>query len=800
MRFTLSWLKEHLETEASLAEIADKLTMIGLEIEEVVDRSRGLEAFVAARVLEAKPHPNADRLRVCKVDDGSQVFDVVCGAPNARSGMIGVFATAGMYIPGIKVTLKKASIRGAESNGMLLSGDEMGINDDHTGIIELPEGTPIGSPAVEAMGLSDPIIDVAVTPNRGDCLGVRGIARDLAAAGLGRLKPLDDSPVKGAFKSPIAVRRDLDEAHANACPMFVGRYFRGVTNGDSPQWLKDRLVAVGLRPISALVDITNYFTIGLGRPLHVFDADKVKGDIHVRMGRPGEKLAALNGKEYEIDGEMTVIADDEVAEGLGGVIGGEPSGCTETTRNVFLETAWFDPVRTAATGRRLNLQTDARFRFERGVDPAFLVAATELATKMIRELCGGEASELVIAGEEPAWRRLITYRPERTATLGGVTLAEQDQRRILQTIGCEVSGTAEAWSVVPPSWRGDMVGEADVVEEILRLHGYHHIPSVPLTRELTLPGAARTPEQRRASMARRTLASRGLVEAVTMAFVPAAQAELFGGAKESLRLVNPISADLDAVRPSVLPNLVSAAGRNADRGVSDLALFEVGPQYAGDRPEDQALVAAGVRAGKAGPKHWATPARPVDAFDAKADALALLAALGAPVENLQTTADAPAWYHPGRSGALRLGPKAIALFGELHPRIARKLGVKGPVAAFEVFLDALPRPKAKKGAAKPMLVLPAFQPVERDFAFVLDEGIAAEAVVRAVRQAEKQLIAEVRVFDQFAGPSLGEGRKSLAVNVVLQPVEKTLTDAEIEAVAKRVVDAVAKATGGTLRT
>lgn len=800
MKFTLAWLKEHLDTDATLTEIADKLTMIGLEIEEVVDRAKGLEQFVAARVVEAKQHPNADRLRVCKVDNGREVLDVVCGAHNARAGMIGVFATAGMYIPGIKVTLKKASIRGAESNGMLLSGDEMGISDDHSGIIELPEGTPIGSPAVAAMGLADPVIDVAVTPNRGDCLGVRGIARDLAAAGLGALKPLDEAPVKGSFKSPIAVRRDLDEGHASACPMFVGRYIRGVKNGDSPQWLKDRLTAVGLRPISALVDVTNYFTIGLGRPLHVFDADKVKGDIHVRMARDGETLAALNGKQYVLDAEMTVIADDETTEGLAGVIGGEASGCTETTRNVFLETAYFDAVRTASTGRRLNLQTDARFRFERGVDPAFLVPAAELATRMILELCGGEASELVVAGEEPAWRRLITYRPARTATLGGVTLAEQDQRRILQTLGCEVSGTAEAWSVVPPSWRSDMVGEPDVVEEILRLHGYHHIPSVPLTREATLPGAARSPEQRRAALARRTLASRGLVEAITMAFAPAAHAELFGGVNETLRLVNPISADLDVMRPSVLPNLIAAAGRNADRGVSDLALFEVGPQYAGDRPEDQAAIAAGVRAGKAGPRHWAAPARPVDAFDAKGDAMALLAALGLPVENLQTTADAPAWYHPGRSGVLRLGPKAVAFFGELHPRVLRKLGVKGPAAAFETFLDALPRAKARKGAAKPMLALSAFQPLERDFAFVLDDKVAAEAVVRAVKSADKQLIAEVRVFDLFAGPSLGEGRKSLAVNVVLQPVEKTLTDAEIEAVAKRIVDAVAKATGGVLRT
>ncbi len=800
MKFTLSWLKQHLDTDASLETIVETLTMIGLELEDVTDRGKGLERFVTARVLEAKQHPNADRLRVCQVDNGTEVFEVVCGAPNARTGLIGVFATDGMYIPGIDVTLKRSAIRGVESCGMLLSEREMGLSDNHTGIVELPEGTAIGVPAIEAMGLSDPVIDVAVTPNRGDCLGVRGVARDLAAAGIGTLKPLDTTPLEGKFESPIRVRFDLDEGRENACPYFVGRYIRGVKNGESPQWLKDMLLAVGLRPISALVDITNYFTIGLCRPLHVFDADKVKGGIHVRMGRPGEKILGLNGKEYELDGEMTVIADDAEAEGLGGVMGGDLSGCTEQTVNVFLECAYFDSVRTASTGRRLNLQTDARFRFERGVDPAFLVDATELATRMILDLCGGEASTLVVTGAEPAWRRKIAFRPERTATLGGVDLPDEEKRRILETLGFDVALNDGAWSVVPPSWRSDVEGEACVVEEVLRIHGYHHIPVVPLVRESSLPSVARTAEQRRDALARRILASRGMVEAVTMSFLPAETAELFGGADASLRLVNPISADLDAMRPSVLPNLVVACGRNADRGIGDLALFEVGPQYGGDRPDDQVTVAAGVRAGRTGSRHWAAPPRTVDAFDAKADALGLLSALGAPVDSLQVTADAPAWYHPGRSGVLRLGPKnVIAVFGEIHPGILRRLGAKGPVAAFEVFIGNLPKAKARKGAAKPHLVLSAFQPVERDFAFVIDSDVAADAVVRAVRAADKSLISQVRVFDLFSGASLGTGKKSIAVNVVLQPTEKTLTDSDIEAVAGRVVAGVAKATGGVLR-
>ncbi len=801
MKFTLSWLKDHLDTDATLDEIAERLTMIGLEIEEVQDRAAGLEDFVVARVLEAKPHPNADKLQLCSVDTGAgDPMEVVCGAPNARTGLVGVFAASGCYIPGIDMTLKKAKIRGVESNGMLLSEREMGISDEHGGIIELAESSEIGTPAVDALGLNDPVIEIAITPNRGDCLGVRGVARDLAASGLGTLKPLAAEPVPGGFESPKTVHLDFGADAGDACPYFVGRTIRGVENRESPQWVKDRLTAIGLRPISALVDITNYVSYDLCRPLHVFDADKVDGDIHVRPAKAGEKLSALDGKEYELGDGMTVIAGEGGAEALAGVMGGEESGCVEATTTVFLEVAYFDPVRTAHTGRALNLQSDARYRFERGVDPAFLPDAAEIATRMVLDFCGGEASEVVVAGAEPEWRRNFTLRLDRCLTLGGVDVPVDEQKRILSVLGCELREDGDALEVAPPSWRPDIVGEPDLVEEILRIHGYHNIPSTPLMRERALPAPALDPEQRRRATARRVLAGRGLIEAVTYSFLPSAHADRFGGASESLRLTNPISSELDVMRPSLLPNLIAAAGRNADRGQRDAALFEVGPRFFGGMPEEQDLVAAAIRSGRTGHRNWASPPRPVDVYDIKADVLALLDALGAPVDSLQITTDAPDWLHPGRSGVMRLGPKTVmAHFGEIHPGALQALDVKGPVVGFELFFDNLPRKKAKKGAARTHLKLSPFQPLERDFAFVVDEGVEAGAVIAAARNADRKLIDDVRVFDVFAGGNVGEGKKSIAVNVTLQPIEKTLTDAEIEKVGDKVVAAVAKTTGGMLR-
>ena len=800
MKFLISWLKEHLQTDCPLDQITDTLTMTGLEVEKVTDRAKQLAGFVVARVVSAEPHPGADKLRVCIVDSGAETHQVVCGAPNARAGMKGVFAAVGSYVPGTDMTLKRAHIRGVESNGMLLSEREMGLSDDHDGIVDLPADATVGARAIDVMGLADPVIEIAVTPNRGDCLGVRGIARDLAAAGLGTLKPLTAAAVPGTFASPVKVHLDLPDGKKSACPYFVGRLIRGVHNGESPRWLKDRLLSIGLRPIAALVDITNLLTFDLGRPLHVFDADLVSGDIRARLAKPGERMIGLNGKEYLLDDDMTVIADDQGAEALGGVMGGERTGCTEKTVNVFIESALFDPVRTAATGRKLNIQSDARYRFERGIDASFLEHGMEIATRLVLDLCGGEPSELVVAGGAPERQPAITLRLARIRELAGIEVPRGEVERILAVLGFLVEGPPEALRVTVPPWRNDIVGEACLVEEVIRIHGLDKVPAVPMMRDSALPKPALSPGQRRRAGLRRALAARGLVEAVTVSFMASSQADLFGGVPDGLRLVNPISSDLDVMRPSVLPNLIAAAGRNRDRGIADARLFELGPQFHGGQPGEQRLVAAGIRAGQAAPRHWSAPPRAVDAFDAKADALAAIAAAGGPVAKVQVMDGAPEWYHPGRSGTLRLGPKTVlAAFGEVHPGVLAEMGVKGPVAAFELFVDALPKQKTRASAAKPHLALSSLQPVERDFAFVVDAGLAAETALRAARGADNKLIADVYLFDSFSGEGLGAGKKSLAMGVVLQPIDQTLTDADIEAVSARIIAAVEKATGGSLR-
>jgi phenylalanyl-tRNA synthetase beta chain len=795
MKTTLSWLKSHLATNASLDDIVARLVMLGIEVEGVVDRAAALAPFRVAHVVSAEPHPNAERLRVCIVDTGSERLQVVCGAPNARTGMRGVFAPVGSTIPRTGLLLKQSMIRGVASNGMLCSGYEMGVSDDHDGIIELVPDAPVGESFAKVAGLDDAVIEVKVTPNRADCLGVHGIARDLAAAGLGKLILPDAAPVEGRFASPTWVH--LATLDQKACPLFIGRTIRGVRNGPSPRWLQDRLTAIGLRPISALVDITNFLTFDLNRPLHVFDTARIAGDLVVREARAGERIKALNGREYALDAQMTVIADDAEVLSLGGVIGGESTGCGETTTDVFVEAALFDPVRTAATGRKLSLQSDARYRFERGLDPAFVAPGMEIATRLILELCGGEPSAPVVAGAVPEWQRSYRLRPDRVATLGGVDLPGETQRRILEALGFGVAETGGGLTVAPPSWRGDIEGEADLVEEVLRVHGYDAIAAVPLERDTALPRPALDPAQRRVGFVRRTLAARGLVEAVTFSFMAAGDAALFGGVKPELRLINPISADLDVMRPSILPNLLAAARRNADRGLADSALFEVGAQYHDDTPEGQATVAAGLRHGQSGPRHWRDPGRPIDAFAAKADALAALAAAGTPTENLQASADPPAWYHPGRAGTLRLGAKVLAHFGEVHPAVLAACALKGPAAGFEVFLDAVPPPRKARGRAP--LKLSPFQPVERDFAFLVPADLPAETLLRAARGVDRTLIAEIRLFDVYAGAGLPAGRKSLAITVVLQPEEATLTDEQIEAFSIRLVAQVAKATGGELR-
>ena len=797
MKTTLAWLKTHLETTASLDAIVEKLVMLGLEVDAVENRGKALAPFVVAQVLSAESHPNADKLRVCMVDTGSERLQVVCGAPNARAGMRGVFAPAGTVIPRSGMVLKESMIRGVASKGMLCSGHELGLSEDHEGIIELAADAPVGASFAQLMGLDDPVLDIKVTPNRGDCLGVRGIARDLAASGIGRLLPLDATPVPGRFASPIAVH--LAGPDDKACPLFIGRMIRGLRNGPSPRWLQDRLTAIGLRPISALVDITNFLTFDAGRPLHVFDADKIGGDLVVRGARPGETLPALNGKTYALDPEMAVIADDDEVLSLGGVIGGASSGCSDATTDVFIEAALFDPVRTAATGRKLQLQSDARYRFERGVDPEFTRPGLEIATRLILELCGGEPGDVTIAGALPKAIPALAFPPALVRSLGGVDVPTGECVGILGALGFVSEAQAGALLVRVPSWRHDIAGNADLVEEILRIHGYDHIPAVPLLRETPLPKPALTPAQRRTGFVRRSLAARGLVEAVTFSFMHGKIAELFGQVPDTLRLANPISADLDVMRPSILPNLLGAAQRNADRGFPDGALFEIGPQYRDDTPEGQDLMAAGMRSGRTGPKRWDDPGHPVDAMMAKADALAAVAASGLAPESVQVSADPPDWYHPGRAGTLRLGPKVLGYFGELHPGVLEEMDVTGPAVGFEIFLGHVPLPRAKQGRSRPPLKLSPLQPVERDFAFVVPAELPAETLLRAARTVDKRLVRDVRLFDVYHGPGVGEGRKSLAITVVLQPEEATLTDKEIEAFSEKLIAQVEKATGGSLR-
>jgi phenylalanyl-tRNA synthetase beta chain len=794
MKTTIDWLRTHLDTDAPVGAIVDRLVMLGHDVEGVENRAEALAPFTIASVLSAERHPNADRLKVCLVDTGKAQVQVVCGAPNAHAGMKGVFAPAGTVIPRTGALLKETVIRGIASRGMLCSAYELGLGEDHEGVIELPEDAPVGEQYAGYAGLGDTVLDIKVTPNRADCLGVRGIARDLAAAGLGRLKPLDATPVAGGFRSPIGIQID----DHSACPLFLGRHLRGLHNGSSPDWLRRRLEAIGLRPISALVDITNFMTFDLNRPLHVFDAGRLQGDLTVRFARPGETLLALNGQEYALDTEISAIADKAGVRSLGGVIGGEATGCTEATTEVFIEAALFDPVRTAATGRRLNISSDARYRFERGLDPAFVRDGLEIATGLMLERCGGEASEIVTAGAVPDWRRRYVLRRERPATLGGLDVPPEESAAILTALGFAVEQQAGGdLAAEPPSWRGDIEGEADLVEEIVRVKGYDKIPAVTLDRDTALARPSLNRVQRRAELVRRTLAERGLTEAVTFSFISVREAELFGGSKPELRLVNPISADLDVMRPSLLPGLVSAARRNADRGFPDVALFELGPLYRDDTPKGQAQVAAGLRAGRAGAKHWREGVREADLYDVKADALGALAAMAAPVDNIQATADPPAWYHPGRGGTLRLGPKVLGAFGELHPAVVEALDTRPPLAGFEVFLDEVPDPRALR--AKPPLHLSVFQRIDRDFAFVVDRELPAETLLHAARGVDRKLVSEIRLFDVYEGTGLPEGKKSLAITVVLQPQERTLTDAEIEGFSTRLIAQVEKATGGKLR-
>jgi phenylalanyl-tRNA synthetase beta chain len=803
MKFTLAWLKQHLDTKASVAEIVDTLTRIGLEVEKVFDPATALSTFRVARVIKCEKHPNADKLQVCEVDTGTERLQVVCGALNARAGLKGVFAPVGSHIPGLDLTLTKAKIRGMESSGMLLSERELELSDEHTGIIELPADAKVGSPAASALGLDDVVIEVAVTPNRPDCLGVRGIARYLAAAELGKLRADTIKPVKGSFANPIKIKLEFDKATADACSIFAGRLVRGVKNGPSPEWLQRRLKAIGLRPINALVDITNYISYDRGRPLHVYDADKLKGAIAARLGRKGESFAALDSRTYAVDAEMCVIADEARVLGLGGVMGGEETGCTDATTNVFIESAYFDPKRTARTGRKLNIQSDARHRFERGVDPDFVLPGLELAMALVLDLCGGSASKIEVAGKAPKPNAPFAFDTRLVKRLSGLDLKAGEIKRLLASLCIELKGTPPKFKAAPPSWRPDITGPADLVEEVVQLVGVDRVPSTPMPRGSGVARPVLTEGQKRQRLVRRALAARGFVEAVTWSFIPPVEAKLFGGGQADLILSNPISTALAAMRPGLLPGLVTAAQRNRDRGFADGALFELGHAYNGARAEDQFIAAAGIRFGQSAMqgsgRHWSGEAAAADVFTAKADAVAALAALGLDPASVMVAREAPAWFHPGRSGALKLGPKVtLGVFGELHPEVLTKLGADAPLAVFELYLDAIP-PAKRRSVTKPALEASDLQPLRRDFAFLLNADVPAGDVVRAAASADRALITKVGVFDVFTGKGVPEGKKSLAIEVTLQPRDKTPTDQEIEAIAARIVTAVIKATGGELR-
>ncbi|HEX8574320.1 MAG TPA: phenylalanine--tRNA ligase subunit beta [Allosphingosinicella sp.] len=802
MKFTLSWLKEHLETEASLEQVTETLTAIGLEVEGVENAAEKLAPFTVARILTAERHPQADKLQVLTVDAGTgEAIQVVCGAPNARAGMLGVFGAPGAYVPGSDLTLKVAAIRGVESRGMMCSVRELELGDEHDGIIELPAEAPVGAAYAQWAGLDDPVIEVNVTPNRQDCMGVHGIARDLAAAGLGRLRPVAPPEVESRFPCPVEIRIEDEEG----CPAFYGRAVRGVRNGPSPAWLQQRLKAVGQRPISALVDMTNYIMLSYGRPLHVYDLARLSGAVVARRAREGESMTALNGKSYSLDPSMIVIADDRGVHDIGGIMGGEHSGVTEETTDILIECAYFDPAHIARTGQKLALASDARTRFERGVDPDFVETGIALATAMAIELAGGEASETVRAGRPPRLDKVVDYRPERARELGGIDIGPERQSEILERLGFEVTelsgegpGPAErkaaAWRIRAPSWRRDIDGSADIVEEVARIEGFDKVAATPLPRA---PGVARptaTAEQKLERRVRRT-AARGLHEAVTWSFIAEAEAAPFGGS--AWILDNPISEELKAMRPSLLPGLLAAARRNADRGAGSIRLFEIGRRYLadGERPT-LGLVLAGERS----PRHWRGPrAGEFDAFDAKAEALALLAAAGAPTDNLQSLPGAGQVYHPGRSARLALGPKAVlAEYGELHPATLKAFDLDGPVFAAEIFLDSIPQKRGSGGRMREAYAPPALQAVKRDFAFLTAAEAPAEALLKAVRGADRQSIASVSLFDVFTGPGVPEGEKSLAVEVVLQPGDKSFTEEELRALSDRIVAAAAR-TGARLR-
>jgi phenylalanyl-tRNA synthetase beta chain len=797
MKFTLSWLKHHLETDATVDQIAEALTDLGLEVEGVENPAAKLADFTIGYVESAEKHPDADKLRVCQVQTNHGLTQIICGAPNARAGITVVVASPGTYVPGIDTTIGVGKIRGIESHGMMCSEREMELSEEHDGIIELPSGT-VGQSFSDWLAEHqpekvDPVIEIAITPNRPDALGVRGVARDLAARGLGKLKDITVAPVPATFTADLSV--SIDDDTRDGCPVFAGRLIRGVKNGPSPAWLQTQLRAIGLRPISFLVDVTNWFTYDLNRPLHVFDADKVQGNIRVHRAKGGETILALDDKTYNLQQGQIAISDDQGVESIAGIMGGDATGCTEDTVNVFVESAYWDPVQIAYTGRALKINSDARYRFERGIDPAFTLEGLEHAVRMIVDHAGGEASDLILAGEVPDTSRAYRLDAQRVISLVGMDIPESTQRQTLTALGFRLEGDMAH----VPSWRPDVQGEADLVEEVARIASLTKLQGKPMPRmNAGVPKPILTVPQQRQQTARRTMAALGYNECVTYSFVDAQAASLFGGGDDATMLENPISSELSHMRPNLLPGLLRAAARNQARGFMDMALFEVGAGFHGGEPGEQHNLITGILIGKTASKEVHGTSRAVDLYDAKADAESVLAAIGAPAK-VQILRGAEEWWHPGRHGKICLGPKKVlAVFGELHPKVLRAMDIKGTAVAFCIWPDEIPVPKAKT-ASRPALVATDLQAVERDFAFIVDDKVEALTLVNAAAGADKALIADVRVFDQFIGGNLGEGKKSIAVTVRLQPTEATLKDADIEAVSARIVDKVTKATGGTLR-
>jgi len=794
MKFTLSWLKEHLDTNATVDEIAETLTKIGLEVEEVFNPAATLNGFITAEVETYEKHPDSDHLGLLTVNTGKEKLQVVCGAPNCKQGLKGIFAPVGTVIPCYNEVLKVGKIRGVESFGMMCSERELGVGDDHNGIIELSADTPIGISAVEVLNI-DPVIEIAITPNRAECLGVRGVARDLAAAGLGKLKPLHINHVEGTFVSPIKVSVQNTEA----CPTYVGRYIKGVNNkAETPKWMKDRLTAIGLRPISPLVDITNYINYDMARPLHVFDADKLCGNITVRMAKDGEKFISLEEKEYALDDKSLGICDDEGIQCLGGIMGGLEKGVSADTANVFLECALFAPECIARTGRKFQIDSDSRYRYERWVDPCSNVLGSDYAVQMILDICGGDVSEMEVAGSEDCAERAAYIRPSRIKDLIGIDVSKEKIVEILSNLGFRTSDKDGKIKAVSPTWRGDIEGEHDLVEEVVRMIGLDNVPAESLPKS-GLPVQTLRPEQRRMVTVKHELASRGMYETVTWSFTDSKLAEMFRKGREAVLLHNPIAADLDEMRPSTLPNLLLAVKNNIARGYANLALFEVGPEFFGRKPQEQQWVAGGVRCGMNAKKDWYGDTRAYDVFDAKADAIAAIAAANGPWDSAQISMDAPEYYHPGRSGVMRLGKNVIAYFGEVHPLVLKIFGIKQRVYAFEVFLDKIPLPRGTQGKAKKKLELSQFQPVDKDFAFVVDKTVKASDLMAAVRVADRDYITEVRIFDVYEGDNLPVGKKSIALSVTFQPKDKTFSEQELSYMMEKVEKAVSSKYNAELR-